>query len=47
MSVVTSDTLKFVKHWRQVVLKRATGDHRLFDARSYLNRGVFISLQVI
>ena len=22
-----------------------TGDHRLFDARPYLNRGVFIKLQ--
>jgi hypothetical protein len=24
-----------------------TGDHRLFDARPYLNRGVFIKLQDI
>ena len=24
-----------------------TGDHRLFDARSYLNRGVFVRLQDI
>jgi len=24
-----------------------TGDHRLFDARPYLNRGVFVSLQDI
>jgi hypothetical protein len=25
----------------------STGDHRLFDARPYLNRGVFVKLQDI